>query len=108
MDNDFGTPEAVAVLFDLAGEVNRTQDLGRARLLRGLGACLGLLQQDPKAFLQAGVALQADAIEALIAERQQAKQARDFARADAIRQQLLTQGIALKDSASGTTWTRAG
>ncbi len=107
MDNDFGTPEAVAVLFDLAGEVNRTQDLARAHLLRGLGACLGLLQQDPQAFLQAGVALQADAIEALIAERQQAKQARDFSRADAIRQQLLAQGIALKDAASGTTWTRA-
>src|SRR5690606_20863539 len=56
MDEDFGTPEAVAVLFELAGEVNRTQSPAVAGLLKALGACLGLLQDDPQKFLQAGAA----------------------------------------------------
>lgn len=104
MDEDFGTPEAVAVLFDLAGEVNRTQSAQLAGLLKALGACLGLLQQDPKVYLQSGAALDDAAIGVLIAERSAAKAARDFARADAIRKGLLEQGIVLKDSAAGTTW----
>lgn len=104
MDEDFGTPEAVAVLFDLAGEVNRTQSAQLAGLLKALGACLGLLQQDPKVYLQSGAALDAAAIGVLIAERSAAKAARDFARADAIRKGLLEQGIVLKDSSAGTTW----
>lgn len=104
MDEDFGTPEAVAVLFDLAGEVNRTQSAQLAGLLKALGACLGLLQQDPKVYLQSGAALDDAAIGVLIAERSAAKAVRDFARADAIRKGLLEQGIVLKDSAAGTTW----
>lgn len=104
MDEDFGTPEAVAVLFELAGEVNRTQSVQLAGLLKALGACLGLLQQDPNVFLQSGAALDDAAIQLLIAERSAAKAARDFARADAIRKGLLEQGIVLKDSSAGTTW----
>jgi cysteinyl-tRNA synthetase len=104
MDEDFGTPEAVAVLFDLASEVNKTRDGQLAGLLKTLGACLGLLQGNPKVFLQAGAALDATAIQQLIAERAAAKASRDFASADRIRQQLLTQGIVLKDSSTGTTW----
>ena len=104
MDEDFGTPEAVAVLFELATEVNKTRSAALAGLLRALGACLGLLQAEPAAFLQAGASLDAQAIEALIAQRTLAKSQRDYAQADLIRQQLLAQGITLKDEAAGTTW----
>jgi cysteinyl-tRNA synthetase len=104
MDDDFGTPEAVAVLFEMATEVNRTQSAELSALLKALGACLGLLQGSPKEFLQAGATLDEAAIAALIAQRQEAKVARDFAQADQIRKDLLAHGVVLKDSATGTTW----
>ena len=107
MDEDFGTPDAVAVLFELATEVNKTRSAALAGLLRALGACLGLLQAEPEAFLQAGASLDAQAIEALITQRTLAKSQRDYAQADLIRQQLLAQGITLKDGAAGTTWQAA-
>ena len=107
MDEDFGTPEAVAVLFELASEVNRTRSTQLAGLLKALGACLGLLQGDPNAFLQAGSTLDGAAIEAFIGQRAAAKKSRDFALADQIRKDLLAQGIVLKDSPTGTTWEAA-
>jgi cysteinyl-tRNA synthetase len=107
MDEDFGTPEAMAVLFELAGEVNKTRSPELAGLLKALGACLGVLQGDPQAFLQAGAGLDEAAIAQQIAARAAAKAAKNFAEADRIRQALLAQGIVLKDSAAGTTWEAA-
>ncbi len=104
MDEDFGTPEAIAVLFDLASEINRSKSIALAGLLKGLGDCLGLLQQEPKMYLQAGAVLSDERIAELIAERAGAKAAKDFSRADAVRKELLDQGIVLKDSPTGTTW----
>jgi cysteinyl-tRNA synthetase len=107
MDNDFGTPEAVAVLFELAAEVNRTKSAERAGLLRALGGTLGILQGDPKAFLRAGAVLDEATIQQQIDARAAAKKAKDFAEADRIRKALLEQGIVLKDSPTGTTWEAA-
>ncbi len=107
MDEDFGTPEAVAVLFELATEVNKTGSAQLAGLLQALGACLGLLQEDPTVFLQAGSALDETAIRIQIELRAAAKAAKNFAEADRIRKALLEQGIVLKDSPTGTLWEAA-
>ena len=107
MNEDFGTPEAVAVLFDLAGEVNRTRSPAMAGLLQALGGCLGLLQGDPQAFLKGGSAMDEAGIQQQIEARAAAKKARNFAEADRIRTELLAQGVVLKDSATGTTWEAA-
>ncbi len=106
MDEDFATPEAVAVLFDLATEVNKTHSAKLAGLLKVLGGILGILQLDAVQFLQSGASLAASDIEAQITERASAKAAKNFVLADQIRQSLLAQGIVLKDSASGTTWEK--
>jgi cysteinyl-tRNA synthetase len=110
MDEDFGTPEAVAVLFDLATEVNRSKDTQLAGLLKALGGVLGLLQQDPQAYLKSGGAsegLDETRIQSLMAERAAAKAMKNFAEADRIRQELLVQGVVLKDGPTGTTWERS-
>jgi cysteinyl-tRNA synthetase len=107
MNNDFATPEAVAVLFDLAAEVNRSKSADLAMLLKQLGGLLGILQGDPKAFLQSGSVLDDAAIQQKIAERAAAKAAKNFAAADQIRKDLASQGIVLKDSPQGTSWEAA-
>jgi len=110
MDDDFNTPEAVAVLFDLANEVNKSDSLQLAVQLKALGSVLGLLQRDPVEFLQGGATesgLDDAAINAQIEARIAAKQAKNYAEADRIRKELLSAGILLEDSASGTTWRRA-
>ena len=110
MDEDFNTPVALAVLFDLAGELNRTRSPAVAALLRGLAGTLGILQQEPRAYLQGDSApggVDTSTIDAAIAARQAAKAAKNFAEADRIRKELAAQGIELKDTPQGTTWVKA-
>jgi cysteinyl-tRNA synthetase len=110
MDEDFNTPQALAVLFELVSEVNRTKSAETAGLLKALAGTLGVLQGEPLAYLQQGAGQEdglADWIAERIAARAAAKAAKDFAGADAIRAELAAKGITIKDSASGTTWVKA-
>jgi cysteinyl-tRNA synthetase len=106
MDDDFGTPEAVALLFELANRVN-AGDKALATQLRALGGVLGLLQREPMRFLQARPAgVSEEWINARIAEREAARQRKDYAAADRIRRELSDSGIALEDKGGKTTWRR--
>jgi cysteinyl-tRNA synthetase len=109
MDDDFNTPEALAVLFDLASAANRG-DADAAQMLRNLGGVLGLLQRDTADFLKAGavaVGLSEAEIDAMIVARRAARAAKDFAESDRIRDALTAAGIVLEDGAGGTIWRRA-
>lgn len=109
MNDDFNTPKAFAVLFELAKEVNKTQDPKLAGLLIKLGNQIGLLEQDVASFFQTQPSeseMDDAQIEAFIEERKLARINKDFARSDEIRDQLKAQGIELLDSAEGTTWRR--
>jgi len=109
MNDDFGTVEAVAVLFELAGEVNKTNDAHLAGCLKALGGIIGLLQRDPTDFLQGGAVsdgLSNEEIEDLIAQRKQARADKNWAESDRIRDLLNEHKIILEDNAGGTTWRR--
>jgi cysteinyl-tRNA synthetase len=109
MEDDFNTAEAVAVLFDLANEANKTHDKQLAGLLKALGGVLGLLQRDPSEFLQGGAGetgYTPEHIEQLIAERIAAKKAKNYAESDRIRKELGDAGIVLEDTPQGTVWRR--
>ncbi len=111
MDDDFNTPEACAVLFDLAAELNRHKSSALAAQLRALGGLLGLLKRDPQTFLQAAPESagewSVERIDAAITDRVAAKKAKNYAESDRLRAELLTAGIVLEDGAQGTTWRRA-
>ena len=112
MDDDFNSPEACAVLFDMAREINRLRDSDQqaaaalAARLRELGSVLGVLQMSPDAFLQVGAEGKVDAaeVEALIAARLQARAEKNWAESDRIRDQLAAMGVVLEDGKGGTTW----
>jgi cysteinyl-tRNA synthetase len=108
MDDDFNTPEAMAVLFDLANEVNRTQSVETATQLKSLAGVFGLLQRESTEFLQGSVTdgLSEAQINQKIEARIAAKQAKNYAESDRIRKELQEAGIVLEDSAAGTTWRR--
>ena len=116
MDDDFNTPEAIAVLFELAREINRKReaDPGRASALvtclLELGGTLGLLQSDPEAYLREGGdpdAIREADIEALIENRLQARKEKNWAEADRIREELEAAGVVLEDGPAGTSWRRS-
>ena len=112
LDDDFNTPEAIAVLFELALEVNRSGSAGAASLLKSLAATLGLLEREPQVFLQGGQAATSgnwsnEQIESMIAARAAAKKAKNYPEADRLRTELAAAGIALEDTAAGTTWRLA-
>jgi cysteinyl-tRNA synthetase len=115
MEDDLNTPEAMAVLFDLAREINRLKETQPAEAdflaikLKHLGGILGILHSDPEVFLQGAhddEDFEAERIHALIVERNRARMAKDFKRSDEIRDQLLDEGILLEDGPGGTTWRR--
>lgn len=111
MDDDFNTPEAMAVLFDLANEVNKSRSAEVASQLKALAGVLGLLQRDPELFLQgsqiAGDGYAPEQIELLIEQRLEARRSKNFAEADRIRKELLDGGVVLEDGPQGTIWRRA-
>ncbi len=105
MNDDFNTPEALAVLFQLSHELNKTQSPKLAATLHKLGGVLGILSESPEEFLQAGLAEQdKEWIETMIKERNEARQERNWTKADDIRDQLLNKGIEIEDGPEGTTW----
>jgi cysteinyl-tRNA synthetase len=114
MEDDFNTPEAIAVLFDLARDVNKLREDSLAAAaplgacLRRLGGILGLLQREPQAFLQGGAAngLTDEQIEALIARRTEARRHKNWAESDRIRDELKAQGVILEDKGGQTAWRR--
>ena len=108
MNDDFNTPGAVAVLFDLVNEINKTRSPALARQLKALAAVIGLLERAPQEFLQGGNGGDDAAVQAQIEARAAAKLARNFAEADRIRAALLADGVILEDKAGGVTeWRRA-
>ncbi|MEY4765106.1 MAG: hypothetical protein RI907_1779 [Pseudomonadota bacterium] len=109
MDEDFNTPIALSVLFDLASEVNRSQSVALAVRLKSLARVLGILQSPPQQYLQggAGEGDEVARIESLIAARAEAKASKNFAEADRIRAELTAMGVVLKDGAQGTSWVKA-
>ena len=111
MNDDLNTPEALSTLFGLAKLINNSQNVQEQSMysstMKELGQVLGLLHENSDAFLQYGASLSDDEIEAQIQQRNEARKANDFQKADQIRDDLAEQGILLDDSTEGTTWKKS-
>ncbi|GDX54908.1 cysteine--tRNA ligase [Methylophilaceae bacterium] len=105
MDDDFNSPEAISILFELANEINKNKSLSLASLLKGLAKMLGLLERDPEIFLK-GDAKNSFDIDEFISKRHEAKLNKDFKEADRIRSVLLENGVVLEDTPQGTIWRK--
>ena len=105
MDDDFNTPEAISVLFELANEINKNKSAPLANLLKSLAKTIGLLERDPEAFLKGDTKTSLD-IDALISQRHEAKADKNFKEADRIRSLLLANGVVLEDTPQGTIWRK--
>ena len=105
MDDDFNTPEAISVLFELANEINKNKSAPLARLLKSLAKTIGLLERDPETFLKGDIKTFLD-IDELISQRHKAKADKNFKEADRIRSLLLENGVVLEDTPQGTIWRK--
>lgn len=103
MNDDFNTPVALSVLFQLSHEINKTKSPRLAATLKHLAGTLGVLQEAPETFLQAGLE-DTDMISKLVEERFQARLERDWAKADELRNVLLEKGVEVEDGPEGSTW----
>ena len=110
MDDDFNTPIAISILFDLAHEIQRMreQDVNKAAslaaLLKYLASIIGLLERDTELFFKASDSVDADKVEQLILQRQKAREEKNWAEADKVRNELAAMNVVIEDGAEGTTW----
>lgn len=105
LNDDFNTPDAIAVLFELALEINKNQNIEDINLLVKLGNVIGILSQDAEDFLQDNLSVEID-VEGIIKQRDKAKAAKDYHTADKLRNDLLEKNILIEDTPSGTVWRR--
>ncbi len=106
MDDDFNTPLAISILFELVNEIHKNNSHETMQLLVSLANTIGLLNREAKEFLQSGIEFSVDKIEKMIKNRLDAKTKKDFKLSDQIRNELLENGVILEDNASGTTWRK--
>jgi len=107
MDDDFNTPLAISIIFEMVTELNKSQSEDVANMIKRLAATIGLINSNPIDFLQSDLVITPEEIEEYIKQRQIAKQNKDFNLADKIRDNLLAKGVILEDNKNGTIWRKS-